>query len=108
MELITNLEGVEKLIKEQKLVLLFFGSQDCGVCRDLKPKVETLLEQYPQIRSAYIDTNEFMELAAFHSIFSIPAVLVFIEGKEVIREARYISLRQLQSRIERYYHLLFC
>jgi hypothetical protein len=37
----------------------------------------------------------------------MPTVLLFVEGKEVIKEARFISMDILEEKIQKYYDLLF-
>ena len=71
------------------------------------PKVERLLVDYPNLEGGYIEASASPKLCAFYSVFTLPAILVFAEGKEVIREARYLSFLDLNERIERYYSLLF-
>lgn len=107
MRLIESQTELEQLVSENRMTLLYFGSDSCGVCQALKPKIEDLLLGYPKIASGRIDTAKSLELAAKHSVFTIPVVLIFAEGKEVIREARHISLRELTAKIERYYDLVF-
>lgn len=99
--------AAEELISKNGMAILYFGSADCGVCRDMMPKVDKLLAEYPNMEGAYIEASASPELSATHSVFTLPAILVFAEGKEVIREARHMSFLDLSERIERYYNLLF-
>ena len=89
------------------MALLYLGSDSCGVCQTLQPKLKKLLEDYPKIASGKIDTAKSARLAAENTIFTIPAVLIFVAGKEVIREARHISIRELNEKIQRYYGFVF-
>lgn len=100
-------EGANALVAAHAMTLLYFGSQTCGVCRDMLPKVEKLLANYPNIKGAYIEADQVPELAAAFSVFTLPALLIYAEGKEVIREARHISLLDVTERVDRYYDLLF-
>ncbi|HBN95756.1 MAG TPA: thioredoxin [Firmicutes bacterium] len=97
----------EELITKNGMAILYFGNADCGVCKDMMPKVERLLVDYPNLEGGYIEASASPKLCAFYSVFTLPAILVFAEGKEVIREARYLSFLDLNERIERYYSLLF-
>lgn len=89
------------------MALLYFSGSTCGVCRDMLPKLEKLLERYPRIRAARAETQDLPELAAAHGVFSVPAILLFIQGKETVREAGIISLDGLERKIARYYELLY-
>jgi thioredoxin-like negative regulator of GroEL len=100
-------ESIENLIKENEIVLIYFGNITCGVCNVLKPKVEKVLSNYPKIKSIEVDVEKSLEISSQFNIFTIPAILVFIEGKETIREARYLSMEDLENKMMRYYELLY-
>ena len=102
-----TMESIESLIKENEIVLIYFGNKTCGVCNVLKPKVEKILNNFPKIKSIEIDIEKHLEISSQFNIFTIPAILVFIEGKEIIREARYLSVEDLENKINRYYQLLY-
>lgn len=107
MDMINSNEVIEGLIKNNEMVLLYFGGDNCGVCTALKPKVQELLKNYPRIKSAQVDVEQSLKISAYYNIVTIPAILVFIEGKEIIREARHISILELNSKLKRYYNMFF-
>jgi thioredoxin 1 len=87
--------------------LFYFSRPDCGVCKTLRPKIETMVrEEFPLMEFKYFDLDEQPELAGEYSIFTIPAILVFFNDKETIREARYVSVEALEDSIRRYYDML--
>ncbi|WP_243103933.1 thioredoxin family protein [Clostridium sp. JN-1] len=100
-------EDIKELLKNNEIVLVYFGSNNCNVCAAMKPKIEELLKDYPKIKSTQVDIEKSLEVSAAYNIFTIPAILLFIEGKETIREAKYISLEDVDSKIGRYYNMLF-
>jgi thioredoxin-like negative regulator of GroEL len=107
MNIVNSNEAIEELINNNQIVLVYFGSNTCNVCTALKPKVEELIKDYPQIKSAQVDVEKSLTVSAAYNIFTIPVILVFIEGKEIIREARHISMQDISRKIERYYNMLF-
>ncbi|WP_139904479.1 thioredoxin family protein [Clostridium thermarum] len=106
MDKLDSKVAVAQLIKENEIVLLYFGSESCNVCTAIKPKVQEILKAYTKIIGAEVDVEKSMEVAAAFNIFTIPALLLFIEGKEILREARHISIGDIDSKIERYYKML--
>lgn len=100
-------EELKEIIKDNEIVLVYFGNDIWSVCVDLLPKVELVLEQYPKIKSAYVDVEKLVRLASEYSFFTVPGILVFIEGKETIRQARLVSIGDLEGQLDRYYQLLF-
>lgn len=89
------------------MVLVYFGTKTCSVCVDMKPKVEELLEKYTKIKGIQVDVDSSIKLSTSYNIFTIPAILLYIDGKEVIREARHISVEDLDNKIARYYELFY-
>lgn len=107
MDRIDTNEAVYELINSNEMVLIYFGSKSCNVCGAMKPKIKVILKNYIKIKSAEVDVEKALEVAAAFNVFTIPAILVFINKKETIREARYISIQEIDSRISRYYNMLF-
>lgn len=94
------------LKEKNQMVLVYFANNICSVCRDMVPKIEMMVERYPLIKLVNIDMQKSPELSANYGIFTAPAILLFIQGKETIREAGIISLIKLEEKISRYYLLL--
>ena len=89
------------------MALIYFSRENCGVCSVIKSKVEDILIRYPKINSIEVKTEKSLEIAAEYSIFTIPGILVYVDHKETIREARYISIEELAKKIDRYYNMIF-
>ena len=78
------------------------------VCQDLFPKVKVHFEQhYPLLEFQIVQVEDQPEIAAQYTIFTIPALLIFIEDKEQFRFVRYFSPGQIDEKLQRTYHLLF-
>jgi thiol-disulfide isomerase/thioredoxin len=100
-------EEIYELANENKMTLLYFGSPNCNVCKAVKPKIEKILNKYPKIVSTEVNVERSIKAAATYNIFTFPVILLFIEGKETLREARYISIQDIDNKIKRYYDLYF-
>jgi thiol-disulfide isomerase/thioredoxin len=107
MNMVDTKDAIKELIDNNEMLLLYFGGNGCNVCTAMKPKVQELLKQFPKIKSAQVDAEKSLEIAAAYNIFTIPVILVYIEGNEIIREARHISIQDINDKIERYYNMLF-
>ncbi len=73
----------------------------------MKPKLEAMLERFPKIKGLYIDVESSPRLGAYYGIFTIPGLILFIEGKETIRQAKHISLNELEGKLDRYYSMIY-
>lgn len=87
------------------MVLLYFGNESCSVCRDIMPKLKIMLEKYPSIKGVKVEAQSLLELCANYSVFTFPVIILFVHGKETIREAGIISLLSLEEKVARYYEL---
>ncbi len=82
--------------------MLYFTGPGCQVCKVLEPMVRDMMSKsFPQIEYRLVDVSEEMELAARHTVFTVPAILLLYESREYLREIRIISVPQLASKIER-------
>lgn len=107
MDKINCIEEIQELKNKHEMLLIYFGSISCGVCNAMKPKLEKMLEKYPNIKLIEIEAGENPKLSATYNVFTIPVIILYIQGKETIREARIISLEKLEQEISRYYGLLY-
>ena len=106
MKILNSLASIEAFIENNNLALLYFSDDMCSVCHDLLPKVEQMLLSYTQIKSARVEISNVLKASGKFSIFTAPTILLFIDGKETIRESRIISLSHLELKIARYYRML--
>ena len=104
---ITSFEEFDKL-KKEPAVLAYFSTEACNVCKVLKPKVQQLLkEKFPEVKMAYVKSDELPDIAGQHHIFAAPTILVFFDRRETIRKSRNIGISELQEAIARPYELMF-
>jgi thioredoxin-like negative regulator of GroEL len=97
-----------KLKNEEPALLAYFSTEACNVCKVLKPKVADLLQQeFPKIKSVYIQSDKLPEVAAQNQVFTAPTILVYFDGREYIRKSRNIGIGELQHEIERPYSMIF-
>ena len=98
-----SIAAIDAFLEEHFLAFLYISRKDCTVCQALLPKVQTLMEDYPQISPAYIDADIVEEVAGKFSVFTVPVLLLFVEGKEYIREARIVHLDLLKEKLDKIY-----
>ena len=103
-----TIDELNKQIKTNDALLVYFSGEHCGVCKTLKPKIfEAFSNTYPKIKQLEIKTEENLELTRQFNIFSLPTILVFFDGNEFQRKERLISVDGLISDVKRPYDLFF-
>ncbi|MBU5483780.1 thioredoxin family protein [Clostridium sp. MSJ-11] len=103
---LNSTEEIKDFIKENDLAFIYFSSNNCSVCHALLSKIEELLKSYPKIKMVKVEIDNVTMAAGEFSVFTLPCILMFAQGKEIIREARFISIMELEGKIQKYYNLL--
>jgi len=103
-----NLEELQNTIKSEMGVLLYFSGENCNVCHALRPKFRELFDtKFPEIKQIFLDSEEYREIALEYQVLSLPTILVFLDGREFIREGRTVSMYQLEEQLSRPYSMMF-
>lgn len=99
-------EELKILLDEHPLVLLYFSTPTCNVCKVLRPRVETLLATESAWHFQYINTEDSREIAGQNLVLAAPTLLLLAEGREVARLSRHFGMHELESHIHRYAKLI--
>ena len=82
--------------------IYYFSSEDCGVCKVLKPKImEMIVEKFPQVSIRQIDIKAEPAVAAQYTVFTLPVLLILAEGKEHTRFIRSFSVNEVEAKLAR-------
>ncbi len=101
-------EDLDRMIEQEEALLVYFSHAACNVCKVLKPKVATMLEEhFPKVRMLYIDTVQQPEIPAQKGIFAVPTMIVYLAGREYFRWSRTVSVEQMRKEIQRPYQMMF-
>ncbi|MED4972148.1 thioredoxin family protein [Geobacillus proteiniphilus] len=103
---LTDAEMIDRFIEANELAFLFISSQGCGVCQALYPKVIELMDEFPFIQLGHVVVDDVKEIAGRFSIFTAPVLLLFVNGKEVLREARFVHMDLLREKVTKIYKLV--
>lgn len=102
-----RIEEIEKTVKENLAVMLYFSAPTCNVCHALKPKLlEAIETNFKEFKIISVDTSLEQEIAAHYSVFAIPTVLVFLDGREFLRKSRHMSVDEVVRAIQRPYEIM--
>jgi len=102
-----SLEELQNTIRTEVGVLLYFSGENCNVCHALRPKFKEVFDkEFPQLKQIYLDAHENPEISAQYQVFSVPTMIVFMDGREFAREGRTVSLHQLTQKLARPYGMM--
>lgn len=107
MNKIISIDEFNKIVSDNRLILAYFSNDNCNVCKVLKPKIIDLLnENFANILFYYCNIDENPEISAQNSVFSIPTIIVFFDGKEIYRFGRFLDINELKVKLGRVYNLI--
>ncbi|XP_072390166.1 thioredoxin C-1-like [Diabrotica undecimpunctata] len=73
---------LEKVEKSKDPIIVDFFANWCGPCKALEPRLQNVIAQRKgQISLAKVDIDDLGELAARYEVSTIPALVVFQDGK---------------------------
>lgn len=108
METIHSIQEFEQVLADNDAALAYFSTENCSVCKVLKPKViEMIAESFPKMKMVFVESDKLPELAAQNRVFTAPTIVVFFAGRETIRKSRAFGVDSLSLEIERPYSLMF-
>ncbi len=103
LEELTTIDMIHDFLQAHQLSFLYISRQNCSVCHGLLPQVQQMMEKYPEIKMGHIDADEVMEVAGRFSVFTVPVLLLFVDGKEYVREARIVHMDLFNEKINKIY-----
>ena len=76
-------------------VLIDFFSPGCGVCTAIETKLDEVEDTFVSWKFYKINTVENPAVASEHSVFTVPTIIVQVDGREQKRWCRYFSLEEV-------------
>ena len=101
-KIITGETFEDEVLASSKPVLVDFWAEWCGPCRAIAPVLEELAEEYAgRAVIARVNVDEEASLAGVYQIRSIPALLLFRNGKKVDEAIGAVAKEVLVEKLEK-------
>ncbi|MBE3570529.1 MAG: thioredoxin family protein [Bacillales bacterium] len=105
MKELFSIKEVDDFVNHHHLAFLYISRNNCSVCHDLLPKIKNVMADFPNIQLALINADHVPEIAGHFTIFTAPVLILFVDGKEVLREARFVHVEPFREKVEKIYWL---
>ncbi|WP_436862058.1 thioredoxin family protein [Staphylococcus caeli] len=102
----TTVADFYEFIESNRLVVIHVMRDHCSVCHAVLPQIAGLVDEYPQIPLGVINQSDVEAIAGELSIFTVPVDLIFMDGKEMHRQARFIDMQQFEHQLGLMYQSL--
>ena len=87
-----------EVLNEKGIVLVDFFANWCGPCKMLSPVLSQVAEEYKdEVKVCKINIDEEIKLAQQYQIASIPALLVFKDGKVVNQSVGFVPKKAIEK-----------
>jgi thioredoxin 1 len=91
---------LKEIIGENKFVLVDFWATWCGPCRMLSAILEEAEKKMADVRFVKVNVDDAPEMAAEHSVQTLPTILLFKDGAEVDSKVGFMSASVLKSFVD--------
>lgn len=95
---IQSLEQLSQIIMQGSPLILYFSGDACNVCHSVLPQLKDSITNH-SIPLAVIRSEDHQEICGQHLVFTVPTILVFYQGKEVLRESRFIDFQRIERMV---------
>ena len=99
ISIIEKYSQVEKIINRD-LVMIIAKSHTCNTCNTIANILDNNMSHFDKIDKYNIYIDDIEEFRGEYLIFSVPTVLIFSEGKELLRQSRYFDYAKIDRLIE--------
>ncbi|WP_244403621.1 thioredoxin family protein [Parageobacillus sp. KH3-4] len=100
-----SIEEINHFVNHHHLAFLYISQTNCSVCHALLPKVKKVLAEFPKIQMAFVNADNVPNIAGHLSVFTAPVLILYVDGKEVLREARFVHVEQFKEKMKKIYFL---
>jgi len=98
---LTTYKDIEKTIQNE-FVMIIAKTHTCSACQTILKTMEHNISNIDQIDIYNIYIDDLDRFRGDHLIFSVPTVLIFSEGRELLRESVYINYAKIERLIDLY------
>jgi len=103
MQEIKSYQEVSDIIN-QDLVMIIAKTHTCSTCTTINDIIAQNVKYIKELPVYYIYVDDIAEFRGEYTIFSVPTVLIFNEGKEILRESKFINFGKIDRLIDMFKH----
>lgn len=83
----------------QPMTMIVAKTHTCSVCQTIVPFIQERVPAFDQFNLVEIYMDDYDRLKGRLMIFTVPTVLIYHQGKEILRESRFINTDKINRLI---------
>lgn len=99
MHTIESFDSISEII-EKDLVMIVAKTHTCSTCKQIVDHLNQNVKRINEIENYQIFVDDMDRFRGEYVIFSVPTVLIFSNGKELLRESRFINIDKINRLID--------
>lgn len=97
---LSNKESFNSIKDNADQVFFVFSASWCGPCQQLAPILEELATEFPDLLFVKVDIQSFPNITSSFGILSIPTIIIFENGKQILRDTGFNGKSYWTSKIK--------
>lgn len=98
---LTDYHEIESVLNKD-IVMIVAKTHACSTCAMINEHLRHTVHRLDEIEHYQVFIDDMDAFRGKHVIFSVPTVLVFSQGKELLRESRFIDTHKVNRLIDAY------
>ena len=90
---------LDEILSNNKTVLIDFSTQWCVPCKKMKPIIEDIQRENPNVKVLFIDADANKGLVNKYSINGVPVFIIFKNGEESFRKIGLSTREELINQL---------
>lgn len=103
---LTTIDSFHDFIARHPLAIIHIMRDNCSVCHAVLPQIADIVKDFPNVPLGIVNQSELEEIAGELSIFTVPVDLIYLDGKEMHRQGRFIDMQQFEHQLNLMYQSL--
>ena len=65
------------------------------------------MKDFPRIQMGVVNAGKVEEIAGFLMVFTVPVLVLYVEGREFLREARIVHVEKFRENVSKIYEGMY-
>lgn len=101
MDVLKDYESIEDILNKD-LVIIVAKTHTCSTCTMISEHLHHTIKRLNEVEHYQVFVDDMDSFRGKHVVFSVPTVLIFSNGKELLRESRFIDTHKINRLIDAY------